>query len=405
MASTTVRVTRHAPDWRNVAVVAVAMLLAAGCSSSGGSSGGKSSDKAPFTVAYIGEFTGAGASQNIPELDGLKAWEKARNADGGYKGHPVKVLSCDSTTTVPGAVACASQVEDAGVVIVGGVTGEVVAAAKRLESQNKVVFTNNPTLNPKPGSNLFQVPPNSSAGIALALKTAKANGIDTMGVITTDNTTGVSLGKTLDVEAPKAGVTVSTELMSLTATDATVQLSKLKAKNVGSLYIGMLGAPAIAAMNAVATLGFDGPIFVLAANVQPHFLVSIKQSLPSAIYGVPPDVYQTPNLLTGTAKTGIDQLKADYAKASGQQWNDDKLSLVTPFIAEVAMELMDQLGAKPALKDGAKYLTTKKIDTAMGSISFPDPHEQDGALPAKMAMATADNPTWVACVTTAHLKC
>ncbi len=384
------------------ALAGVALFVAAcGSSTSSASDGGS----AAFTVGYIGEYTGAGASQNVPELEGLNAWAKARNAEGGYNGHPVKVISCDSTTTVPGAVACTSKMNDAGVVIVGGVTGEVVAAAARLRSQDKVVFTNNPTLNPEKGSNLFQVPPNSAGGIALALKTVKASGIDTMGVITTDNTTGISLGKTLDAEAPKAGVKVSTELMSLKATDATVQLSKLKAAKVGSLYIGMLGAPAIAAMHAVATLGFSGPIFVLAANVQPHFLVSIKQAMPPAMYGVPPDVYQTPMLLTGTAKAGVEKLKADYAKAAGQDWNDDKLSLVTPFIAEVAMNVMDQLGPSPTLKQASRLLTTKTLDTALGSISFSDPNVQDGNLPAALAMATSAQPVWVACASSSLLTC
>lgn len=386
-----------------LACAAAVALFAAGCGVRSNTS--SNSATAPFTVGYIGEFTGAGAAQNVPERDGLNAWAQARNAHGGYKHHPVKVITCDSTTTVRGAVECTSKMNDAGVVIVGGVTGEVEAAVARLQAQNKLVFTNNPTLNPHKGSAVFQVPPDSSGGIALALKKAKASGINTMGVITTDNTTGIILGKVLSAQSKNAGVDVTTQLMSLTATDATVQLSKLKAKHVGSLYIGMLGAPAIAVMNAVSALGFDGPIFVLAANVQPHFLGSVKQAMPSAIYGVPPDVYQTPALLTGTAKSGIDQLEADYQKASERSWNADKLSLVTPFIAEVSMEVMDQLGPKPTLSDATHYLTTKTVETALGPISFKNPAVQDGNLPTALAMATKATLKWMPCSSSARLSC
>lgn len=405
-------------------VVCTGVLLAA-CSSASSSAAGSHSPsgspsasaasgsssaapaKSPFRIEYIGDLTGPDAEQNVPEAAGLKAWATAVNANGGANGHPVVITTCDSTSTTTGVVSCANQVpSDVGVVVEEGNAGEIKAGPPILKGKNKLVLTDVPTANPAKGSNAFQVSRPLAADMSADLAVAKKNGITNIGVITTSDATGQAVSKIFNAAAPKAGVKVEIQEMATSSVDATVQISQLKADHAQMLYVGTLGEPAIAALQAAHTLGWSGPIFVLPADVTQTYIGALGSSMPAKLYGQPPSSFQLVPVLTGADKTNFDNLEAQYQKATGKTWNTQSQAPITAFLGALAVAVMEHVGAVPSLSAAESFLTSGTISTSLGPIAFPSSSPfQDGNLPAPLGEATASPLQWGPCVSSSSLKC
>jgi branched-chain amino acid transport system substrate-binding protein len=113
------------------AVLALATLTAAGCSSSssssnsapastpasaaasasatGGASGASSASGTPIAVGAMGSFTGAGAGSTAEAKTVFQDWVDATNAAGGINGHPIQATIVDNQNTPSIAVANATK--------------------------------------------------------------------------------------------------------------------------------------------------------------------------------------------------------------------------------------------------------------------------------------------------------
>jgi ABC-type branched-subunit amino acid transport system substrate-binding protein len=399
---------RTRAPWRRRAasrhvMVAVAMLLCAGalaaCGSSSSTGGTAKLTKEAFHIEFIGDLSGPAAEQNVPEAAGLKAWAQTINATGGVDGHPVDISTCDARSSTTGAVTCAQQVPSGvGVVIEEGAAGELKAGPPILQGKGKLVLTDVPTANPAPGSNLFQVSQPLANDMAADIALAKQSGYTNIGVLTTSDATGQAVSGIFSAAAPKVGVKVEIQ-------DATVQMSQLQADHAQVLYVGALGEPAVAAMQAAHTLNWSGPIFVLPADVTQTFIQTIKTAMPAQLYGQPPSSYQLIPVLTGVGRTKFDQLEASYKKITGKQWDTNALAPITTFLGSLAGTVMQHLGADPTLSQAESFMLTGTITTPLGPIAFPSPKFQDGNLPAPVGEATSSPLQWGPCKSSALLKC
>lgn len=403
---------RRRPAHRGLAVAAgtalcAGVLLAAcGSSSSSTASAAAKLTKAPFRIEFIGDLSGPDAEQNVPEAAGLKAWAQTVNATGGVAGHPVDISTCDAGSSTTGAVTCAQQVpSDVGVVVEEGSAGEVKAGPPILQAKGKLVLTDVPTANPAPGANLFQVSAPLASDMVADITLLKKNGITNIGVLTTSDATGQAVSGIFNSAAPKLGVKVEIQEIATSAVDATVQISQLQADHAQALYVGTLGEPAVAAMQAAHTLNWSGPIFVLPADVTQTFIQTVKASMPAKLYGQPPSDYQLIPVLTGSNLTKFDQLEASYKKVTGKTWDTNTQAPITAFLGSLAGTVMQHLGADPTLAQAEPFLLHGTVTTPLGPIAFPSPKFQDGNLPATIGEATASPMQWGPCTSSTTLKC
>lgn len=273
---------RHPRRTALVATVSLALCATLLAACGGGSSSSSSSPpaktapkltKAAFHIEFIGDLSGPDAEQNVPEEAGINAWAQAINATGGVAGHPVDITTCDATSSTTGAITCAQQVpSNVGVVVEEGSAGEVKAGPPILQGKGKLVLTDVPTANPAPGSNLFQVSAPLANDMAADIALVKRDGYTNIGVLTTSDATGQAVSGIFNSAGPKAGVKVEIQEIPISAVDATVQMARLKADHAQVLYVGTLGEPAVAALQAAHSLSWSGPIFVLPADVTQTFI-------------------------------------------------------------------------------------------------------------------------------------
>lgn len=386
------------------ACMAMALAACAGGSSNSSAASSSRLKKAALHIGVIEDETGANATTNLPQVNGLKAWQTFVNETGGIAGHPVDLHFCDSRTSTTAAATCASQVATSGIVVENGLTGEMEAAAPILKQEGKVDITVTPTENPPAGSNLFQASPGLAAGIATILQAAKANHITNVGVVTDNSASGTFEVGAFTKTAPTYGVTFEDQILPTGSVDATTQVSKLKADHIGMLYIGTLGTAADVVVEAAKTEGLAVPMMVNAGNVNDEFLSSIANTMPSQIYGAPFSDFEVPSLLTGATKASVDSFLARYQKVTGKAWNLSKQDLAVPITAQAAADVLVALGAHPSLQAAEHYILTHPL-AGIATIQFPSTGVQDATLPIRLAEATKTSSSWGACTPSQLLTC
>jgi ABC-type branched-subunit amino acid transport system substrate-binding protein len=386
--------------------IASLLALAACSSSSPGSSGSSNTQptKAALHIGVIEDETGANATTNVPQVNGLKAWQAYVNDTGGIDGHPVDLQFCDSQTSVTAATTCASQVASDGIVIENGLTGEMNAAAAILQQEGKVDITVTPTENPPSGSNLFQASPGLATGVATILQTAKANHITNVGLVTDNSASGTFEVGAFTKTAPGYGVTFEDQTLPTGSVDATIQVSKLQADHVGLLYVGTLGASADVVVEAAKTEGVTVPIVVNAGNVNDEFLRSIANAMPNQIYGAPFSDFEVPSLLTGAAKAAVGDFLSRYRKVTGTAWDFAKQDLAVPVAAAAAASVLAAVGPDPSLQAAEHYILTHPLP-GIATLQFPSSGVQDASLPIRLAEATKSSTSWGVCTSSALLTC
>lgn len=392
-----------AGQWRVLVSASAVLFTAVACSSAttgGSAAGGKST----LTIGVINDATGSQAPTVVPQVNGMVAWAKVIDALGGLDGHQVKMDVCDGQSTTTGTLACGQKLTGDGIVISEGTTGEVDAVAPQLLRSGKVVLTPDPTLNPPAGSNLFQTVPALSAGVKTFLTTAKINKITSLGLVTTDDASGIAITKAVDGAAGHLGLAVTSQLIADDATDATVQVQKLLSARVGMIYDGVVGAEGVLVLKAAKALGVKVPIVVNAGDVYPSFLAAAAGSIPGQIYGAPPANLAVPGLLQGSEATALQTFEKQYKKALGKPMNLATTNFIGVVQGSNAANILLALGPNPSLSATESYLRKHKVGGVL-PLQFPAAGLQVVSQTVGLAEAHADSRLWGACATSAVLTC
>lgn len=388
------------------ATLALASLTACGGgSSSSSASAGGGSGKGDLAIGVIGDTTGSGSSVTIPQLAGVQAWAKVQNAHGGLQGHHIRIDVCDAASSVTRALNCVPKMADDGIVISETLTGEVKAEDPALAKQGKVAFTLNPTIMPASGSSIFQASPAFGAGIKAIFSAAKARGISSVGVVTTDDASGQAIEGVVNGIGSALGITVRTEHVQASTVDATVPVSKLLQSHVGLVYAGIPGTGAVAVLSAMQTLHTDVPVAVNAADVNARFLAAAAGKRPDVVYGAPYSNLEVIPLLKGATRDAIQGFTKDYRKVAARPLDLKQTDLAGAVVASAAANALLALGDDPSADDVKSYLRSKTVP-GLVALRWPANGPQVvNNLAVSIAAAKAASDSWGACPSSGALQC
>jgi ABC-type branched-subunit amino acid transport system substrate-binding protein len=235
------------------------------------------------------------------------------------------------------------------------------------------------------------------------LGAAVKNGFKSVGVITTDDASGIAINGAISGAAKGLGLLVTSELIANTATDATVQVEALQAANVGMIYDGIIGTGGAVPLRAAKQLGMTTPIVVNAGDVYGTFLAAAKGSILGSIYGAPPSNLAVPALLNHAQYLSFQSFDKRYKKVTGKLMNLATTNFIGVTQASTAAEILLNVGATPSLARAENYLLTQRIPGILGVRFTASP--QVVADPVGLAEASSTALVWGACKNSAVLQC
>ncbi len=380
-------------------------LSACSTSTSAGGQGGSSS-ASTIDVGVIADMTGTYSAQGDPDLvRGIDDWVTVVNAHGGLDGHTVKADVCDTASTILGASTCAHQLGNTGDVLAMVVPAEISAANRVLASDGKVVFTQTPLENPAQGSNLYQVVPPLTSYLKIFIAAGVASGRRSLGLIVTDDASGVGITKGIEAVAAGLGVKVVTETIPSDATDATVQVEQLEADRVGMIFDGGVGTAGIGILRSIKQLGLTGmPVGVEAGNVEDEFLTAAEGTIPGQIYGPPNSEFSFPVLLSGQDAKAAAAFEAQFKSVTGHAMDTSTSSLFGALLVDWAAHLLVGAGSNPSLSAAQSYLRSHAL-SGFAPLRFPATGPQDSAQSLILAEAQNGAQAWTACIPGGPLTC
>lgn len=392
------------------AAAAAVVLAACGSSpSSGGGSatgasagGGSSATGSPYQIGVMADLTGPAATLGVPQMAGITYWADRTNASGGIKGHPVKLVRCDSQGTAQGGVACAAKLGSLPVVVATSLIAPDEAALPSLTSS--LVLATTPLLVPARAAhpNVFQTEPTIAQSDGLALAAAHRNGIRTVGVVATDDATGTVAVKALQSEAAANGVSLTVQYVPESVTSATVQVAQLQADHAGMIFVATPGSPAAAVVQAYKSLGLKIPLVLTSADVTDAFLQSIRSADLSTLYGVPAAAV-VPGSLPQPYRSTLQKLFGAYQHTGKTM---DYATLLGYYTGQLAGDIVSGAGYRAGLATLEKYTETHRLATDLGPLSFPDAtsNVESGISPVLVQMAP-DKTSFEPCRPTTSFRC
>jgi branched-chain amino acid transport system substrate-binding protein len=240
---------------RWIAVFAALMLIAAICSAANAAA----SKKSTYLIGAVFDITGPGAPLGTPERDTVLMVQDQVNKSGGINGHPIKFIIYDNASDETKCALAVKKLISADKVkaIIGpSTTGTTLAVIPTCEKE-KI-----PLISCAAGINItepvkpfvFKTAQADTQAVAKVLDYLKSKKIKRVAFISVSNAFGKSGATQIDLQAPKAGITVlDKEEFSPTDTDMTSQLTRIKAaKPQAVICWGTNPGPAIVAKNMKA---------------------------------------------------------------------------------------------------------------------------------------------------------
>jgi branched-chain amino acid transport system substrate-binding protein len=248
-------------------VVVAFIFMCAGLSAQGGPAS-KKGTKRPYVIGAIFSVTGDNAPLGVPERDTVRMLEKAINAAGGIKGHPVKVEYYDDAGKPEQAVqACQELLANKDVVAIIGptLTGPSLAIAGMCDNAKMPLISCAASVKivQPVKAFVFKTAQTDSQAVGKLIDYLKKKRIKSVGFINDTNAFGASGREQWLALSRKAGIkTVAMESFASGDTDMTSQLTKIRAQKPQAIICwGTNPAPAIVAKNA-RTLGLKIPIMM-----------------------------------------------------------------------------------------------------------------------------------------------
>jgi branched-chain amino acid transport system substrate-binding protein len=242
----------------------------------------------PVKVGFIVSGRNATVDSTFQSVTAEATVEFLNKRGGGFAGHPIELVACDSGFSNPGkANECANELVKEGVALVIVPDTTVGIAINDVLSQAQVpLFLNTgaeaPLNTDTPST--FVLNDNSAATIALPIALAKAHKIKKVSPVVIDVPAATAIYTTNPGPAPfkKAGLDMEMTAIPLGQADMTPQMSEIASK--GKSVVQIIGndvfcIPALKGLQAVA---FKNPIGMLANCVTD----STRQALGSYLKGI-----------------------------------------------------------------------------------------------------------------------
>jgi len=305
--------------WPAMVMLATALVLLVGTGSK------LHAANEPYIIGAVFDITGPASPLGTPERDTILMLEKQLNAAGGIKGHPVKVVIYDNGSDEPTSLLRVKKLieSDNVLAIIGpSQTGTTLAAAETVETAKvpmvscaagvKIVSPVKPWI--------FKTAQSDVHAVAKVLDYCKAKHLNHIAVISVSNAFGDSGKQQLQLQSPKAKVTiVATESFGDKDTDMTAQLMRVRGANPQAIVCwGTNPGPAIVAKNA-KMLGIKVPV-IMSHGVANHKFIELAGPAAEDV------IFPAGKLLvTGAISNGDSQKKVllAYDKAFQQEYGRD----------------------------------------------------------------------------------
>lgn len=252
------------------ALVAIALLTTLATMATASSTA-----KPPIKVGVEMPNTGPLAVIGINEKNGIVLAARQINAKGGINGRKIALEILDDQSSPTNAVTNTTKlIADGSVAILGPNAGPLVAPSSAVAVRNNVlqfVGSASDVTGTTAGPLTFFWPPHLgiwSRAMACYMK-ATLHAKTVAGINSTDPA-GLQTGKQFKTWAEKFGMqVVDSEAVDLTATDTSVQWTKIRQAHPDAVANMITGALAGTATKTARTLGVDAPMIGYQANAQP----------------------------------------------------------------------------------------------------------------------------------------
>ncbi|MEB3103936.1 ABC transporter substrate-binding protein [Ferviditalea candida] len=275
-------------------VILLLWIALVGCSASSPSNETKSSQAKPspsgkaepasgnagdmVKIGVVLAETGPASGLGKPEIDAIRLVKKKLEAQGGMiGGKKVEIIMKDYETDDTKAVlAMRKLIADEGVSVVYGATQVSTSIALRdIALKNNVVFLSGAPIG-QLGETVFQTGQTSEVLIQQMIDYLKSKNIHTVAWINARDAFGQSGLPIMKKLAEPNGIEiVDAEDFDASATDMTVQLSKIKAKNPGALIVWSRTPGAGVVVKNFKQLGFTIPMLQSQAAANDAFLKQV----------------------------------------------------------------------------------------------------------------------------------
>ncbi len=253
-----------------VLVLAVLLLLAAGC--------GKSSKSEPYVIGGIFSITGPASYLGEPERNSLEMVAEEINAKGGINGHPLKLVIYDDEGDVTKARLSAEKLlqKDKALAIVGPSITPASMTVLEITEKAKMPLIScaaaaGITAPAKDRRWTFKTAQTDQMAVARIYQYCQKQGIAKVAILTVSSAFGVAGKEQLLGQAAQFGMeVVGQEVFGDKDTDMTPQLTKLRSLPAQAVICWGVGpAPALVAKN-MKQLGLTIPL------IQSHGAASKK---------------------------------------------------------------------------------------------------------------------------------
>lgn len=259
---------------------------------------GGAATKPPIRIAAVLSLTGSGASLGVQEREGIQLRADQLNKAGGIKGRRIVLRFVDDQSSPDQAVQqTRALIQDYKPnAIIGGSISATCLAMKPVTEQAKVTqYCLSAAPIPQPAPYYFSAQSPFTRWIAdVPVHWMVQNNIKSVGCLATNDSSGQLTLQVVKRAAESAGIKFSSQTFGLTDTDATPQLTRLRAENPDALYICTTGSAVVTALQGVRQLGFRVPVWISSGSASLPIAGLIKDILPEQGAFTSGSMVQTP---------------------------------------------------------------------------------------------------------------
>jgi branched-chain amino acid transport system substrate-binding protein len=244
----------------------------------------------PYELNVLLPLTGTNAFLGKTELETMKLIERLTNESGGIKGHPLKFVIQDDTSSPQVALQLANDLVAKKVpVIVGSSSAAICSAiAPILEKSGPVEYCFSPAIHPGPGSYVFSASVGTGDLSAILVRYFRERGWKNIALLTSTDATGQDFDRVivaaLALPENRDVHLVAHEHFNITDVSVSAQIAKIKGLSPQALITWTTGTPFGTVLRGIRDGGLDIPVAGANSNMSYLQLEQYADFLPSQLY-------------------------------------------------------------------------------------------------------------------------
>lgn len=305
----------------------ITALVLTGCSTAnlgGGSAPDGDAEKGPIKIGAVLDVTGVGASLGVPEQNTLTMLAEQLNADGGINGREVELIIVDNQSTEDGAAKATSKLiesDKVDLIIGASRTGPSLAMRPIAEAAKIPMISVAANVAIVEGSEwVFKTAQNDVVVLETILNDAEKKGYTKLALVRDATGFGEGVADYITELGAERGITlVTTEAFEPSATDFTPQMTNVRASDADAVIIWGINPSAGLAQKAYVQLGVNKPVYQSHGISNQAFFDAAGDAANGVIAPMGRLLVVDQLEADNPQRKVIEQFKADYSKAFGEQ--------------------------------------------------------------------------------------